>query len=158
MANWVGGPLSVGAGYTQLKAGTNNAAASAASPITTTGKVYQLAGALRLPMMTIGATYVKSNNGGLTAATEVDTKAYQLSASVPVGAAVELYAGIGRTKLETAAGVTNTDGKNWQVGSRYRFSKRTFTYLHYGVSKDDGTVASAIDKKTQLGLGLAHVF
>ena len=156
MANWVGGPLSLGAGYTQLKAGTNTTAASAATPITTSGKAYQLAAAYRLSMATIGATFVKANNGGLTAATELDTRAYQISASVPVSPAVELYAGIGKTKIESAAGVTTNDDKNWQIGSRYRFSKRTFAYLHYGQDKDDGAVA--IDKKTQLGFGLAHIF
>ncbi|WP_119289774.1 porin [Azohydromonas sediminis] len=156
MAQWASGPLSVGVGYTQYK--TDTEAGTAATPIfatadtSPTAKLTQIGASYDFGIARVAGTYNMGED-----ASDNDLKAWQVGVRVPFGAAAVL-ATYGQGNTENTAGTKISDHTQWQLGATYSLSKRTTAYVYYGVTEDDGTNTSAIDKKTNWIAGVIHTF
>ena len=109
----------------------------------------------------IGAGYYTEKNGTAAGATTAvvsgatDSKAYNLSVAVPMGA-VTLMANYGKKDDKATA---NNNRTVTAVGAKYALSKRTSVYARYVDDKIDGTVAAgSIAKSTYTLVGLQHNF
>ena len=107
----------------------------------------------------IGAGYYTEKNGEAASATvasgATDSKAYNLSVSVPMGATT-LMANYGKKDDKAAA---NNDRTVAAIGAKYALSKRTSVYARYVSDKVDGTVnAALVAKSTYTLVGLQHNF
>jgi len=112
-----------------------------------------------LGMAKLGAGYYTEKNGAAASATvasgATDSKAYNLSVSVPMGA-VTLMANYGKKDDKATA---NNDRTVTAVGAKYDLSKRTSAYARFVTDKTDGTVnAELAAKSTYTLVGLQHNF
>lgn len=128
---YAGGPLVVGLGGEENRAGDRITAAQLS---------YDLG------VAKVGATY------GIVdlASTALDRKAFNVSATAPMGA-VAFKVGYGRSKLEGAEASVKKTG----VGLDYALSKRTLVYTSYG--RDKGTSITS-GTKSGYDLGVRHTF
>ncbi|MEY2619822.1 MAG: hypothetical protein RL522_2824 [Pseudomonadota bacterium] len=128
---YVGGPLVVGLGSEENRAGDRITAAQLS---------YDFG------VAKVGATYGVVD----LASTALDRKAYNISATAPMGA-LAFKVGYGRSKLEGA----EASVKKLGVGLDYALSKRTLIYTSYG--HDKGT-SIATGSKSGYDLGVRHTF
>jgi predicted porin len=128
---YVGGPLVVGLGGEENRAGDRITAAQLS---------YDLG------VAKVGATY------GIVdlASTALDRKAFNVSATAPMGP-MAFKVGYGRSKLEGAEASVKKVG----VGLDYALSKRTLVYTSYG--RDKGTTFAS-GSKSGYDLGVRHTF
>lgn len=128
---YVGGPFVVGLGGEENRLGDRITAAQLS---------YDLG------VAKVGATY------GIVdlASTTLDRKAYNVSATAPLGA-VAFKVGYGRSKREGAEASVKKVG----VGLDYALSKRTLVYTSYG--RDKGTTFAS-SSKSGYDLGVRHTF
>lgn len=175
MAKYDAGKLSAALAYTENKI-TQSARAtgfvgigaySASLPATTTaitntaartGKLTQVGASYDLGVAKVGLVWVDGENGGSGTSTQsTGYKAYNLSASFPMGAAVPFVSvGKAESKNKTTSVVTE-DYKLQQVGVRYSMSKRTTAYLMAGTTKNNAAGA-AWTKDSKTVVGVAHSF
>lgn len=161
MAQWRSGPLSVAAAYTEYTTETEACTVGlcATTPIFASAdtkakaKLTQLGASYDFGIARVAGTYSMG-----TAADDDKLRAWQVGARAPFGAfAVVATYGQGYTK-DDATDTKLNDHTQWQAGATYSLSKRTTAYLYYGVTEDDGTAQTAIDKKTNWIAGMIHTF
>lgn len=123
-----------------------------------TGKLWQLGASYDLGMAKVGLTYNNGENGGAAAAADnTEFRAYNLSATVPLGAAVP-FVSIGKAKsTNQATRAVTEDYSLQQFGVRYSLSKRTTGYLMVGTTKND-VAGAAWAKDSKTVVGVAHSF
>ncbi len=112
-----------------------------------------------LGMAKIGAGYYTEKDGAAASATVAsgltDSKAYNVSVSVPMGATT-LMANYGKKDDRSAA---NNDRTVSAIGAKYDLSKRTSLYGRLVSDKIDGTVnAALVAKSTYTIVGMQHNF
>ncbi len=137
-AAYADGPLAVGAGY-QIEelGGTNN-------------KFTRLSASYDL-----GAAVVKGLYGNVKYPAAAKTNEYSIGVDVPLGSALTLSAGYGRSKDNAARG--NEKRSGFTVGAMYMVSKRTDLYI--GLTDWDGKTAGVKSSgNTKYGLGMRHAF
>lgn len=137
-ASYAGGPLTVGAGYqVEELGGTDN-------------KYTRLSAAYDL-----GVAVAKVLYGNVKFPAGAKTSEYSIGVDVPVGGALIVSAGYGRSKDNVARGNERRTG--FTVGAMYMLSKRTDAYV--GVTDWDGKTAGVkTSGNTKYGFGMRHSF
>jgi len=180
MAKYDAGKLSAALAYTENKVTQSARAASTANTLSTyttnaygapgsvstaisntaarTAKLTQVGASYDLGVAKVGLVWTDGENGGSGSTTQsTGYKAYNLSASFPMGAAVPFVSvGKAESKNKTTSVVTE-DYKLQQVGVRYSMSKRTTAYLMAGTTKNNAAGA-AWTKDSKTVVGVAHSF
>lgn len=149
VAAGTGGLNAFGAGIA-LTAVTNAA--------TRAGKLTQIGGSYDLGVAKVGVVWVDGENGGSGSSTQsTGYKAYNLSATIPLGAAVP-FVSVGKAESKNkVTGVVTEDYKLQQFGVRYSMSKRTTAYFMSGTTKNSASGA-AYTKDSKTVVGVAHSF
>lgn len=151
-AAYTSGPLKAMYGHTELSSATS-ASGSMTMGASTTAKLDQFGASYNFGKFSVMGTYAKGDDG---AATKTETKAQQIGVKVPVGAWTFIAAtGSGD---QTLSGAKTADVKQTQMGLNYTLSKRTTAYMYTGTTKDNGTAAAAVEKKTATIIGVFHSF
>ena len=146
------GPLHVQVAQSNLSTKAS-AAGSMTFGAATKALLTQLGASYNLGFATVAGTY---GMGKPTKGTDENT-GWQLGVRVPVGA-MAVIATTGNYEVETTANVKTTDVSQTQVGVQYALSKRTTAYIYSGQTKDKGTAATAVDKKSATIVGVLHSF
>ena len=151
-AAYTNGPLKAMYGHTSLKSATS-ASGSMTMGASTTAKLDQLGASYNLGSFSVMGTYAKGDDG---AATKTETKAQQIGVKVPVGNwTIIATTGSGD---QIKSGAKEADVKQTQMALNYTLSKRTTAYVYTGTTKDNGTAAAAVEKKTATIIGVLHTF
>jgi predicted porin len=98
----------------------------------------------------LGAGYYTEKTG-----TTVDSKAYNLSAAVPLNANLSLLANVGKKDDKVAA---NLDRSINAIGLKYTLSKRTSVYARMVNEKNDNVASTAAAKVQTTLVGVQHNF
>ena len=120
---------------------------------TTANKFHQLSAAYDFGMAAVSAGYTKRNGTSVTG----DDKGYQLGVNVPVGAALNVSAGIAREEVEIA-GNTTAKGTGYGLGATYNMSKRTILYTGFKQTKTENGAGAEIAKVRLFAAGVRHNF
>jgi predicted porin len=190
MAKYDQGPLSLAIAYTQnevtqsaratafVATGVYGASLPATSTAITnaaarTANLTQIGGSYDLKVAKVGFTYNTGENGGaaVASAPQLDTdnttyKAYNVSATFPMGALVPFVSFGNATSTNARTNVKTEDYSMTQFGARYIMSKRTTAYVMSGTTKNDAapyltTIAATTThwkKDTKNVVGIAHSF
>jgi predicted porin len=155
---YAGGPLSVGAAYTQRK---NDLVAAANPAATTTNfqdqKNWTLGGAYATGPFRVAIGYADNKQDtGVAAASEVRVKDTWLGGSYSLSSAAALSAAYYHTKGDTA-GVSLTQ-KLFIVGGTYALSKRTNFYADIDNKRFDVSAGVAPKSQTGISVGINHLF
>ncbi len=147
------GPVSAGVSFYQL------AAQPAAGTATGKNKEVNAYVTYDFGVAKIGAGYYteKTDNATAGGLATVDSKAYNLSAAVPLNANLSLLANYGKKDDKVTA--NNNDVKIAAFGLKYNLSKRSSLYARYVDQKTDNVTSAATAKKVQTALvGMQHNF
>jgi predicted porin len=148
------GPLHAQLAQTNVSTKASAAGSTAFSTAAVKTELTQLGASYNLGFATVAGTYAM---GDPTKGTNENT-GYQIGVRVPVGG-INLIATTGAYEVETTATKAKaTDVSQTQIGAQYPLSKRTMVYGYHGQTKDKGTAATAVDKKTSTIVGVMHSF
>lgn len=125
-ANWVGGPLHIGATYLR---GPTSFFGTVGAP-TGDGKEFGVRALYELGPVTLGAYYVRNQLDVLGTGADLKRNSYRASAMYTLGA-TEIHANVGRAARVSGLAVGDTAATQYTVGANYNLSKRTKLYGFY---------------------------
>ena len=131
---------------------------SIATPVPTTAKqdVWAAGASYDFNVAKAAFAYSKLNATSNVGAPDVDSKGWNLSVAVPLGATT-LSANLGRANV-TQTGTNEVTINGYQLRANYALSKRTTAYAVYGSDKTEVATVAGDVKNTQTSVGIRHTF
>jgi predicted porin len=131
---------------------------SIATPAPTTAKqdVWAAGASYDFNVAKAAFAYSKLNATSNVGAPDVDSKGWNLSVAVPMGATT-LSANLGRANV-TQTGTNEVTINGYQLRANYALSKRTTAYAVYGSDKTEVATVAGNVKSTQTSVGIRHTF
>lgn len=153
-ANYVNGPFAVGGAWQTVRS------AEAPKVNLTQGQRQNfglLGTSYDLGVVKLFGQYGEFSNSGFSGKDRIDTKLYQLGASVPVGASGKVLLSYGESKEKPVSGGTTpvTKHRITSLGYDHNLSKRTDVYAVVMVDKEQ---LPGYESGTSLVFGMRHAF